>query len=942
MQDAANFKLDVEVSNDDALAGGTAQITVTATLTENGKVPTESYELDFELTGDVSAKFTDTGNEKTSGNATPSNGGVVIKYFTDMKAEQGSVGVHHKFDDGSLVHDDKDFQFDAPDPDKIVLSLDHQTVEAGDGTITATAIATLNDATFTGGGSVNFLLVPEDVNAVFSNDLKEIKVPLDKTTGKANATFTSPLWEMGTCEVWWDLSDENKAHDKKDYTFSAPKLTVTLNPMTTQADGGADAPIVECVDAPAATYVDSSKPAGFTATALFKKPTGDLWTNGGEVLFQFDDQKSAQLAPGQTVTPGDTNQWWVPLGTTDPNKGKASLAFYDTTAESIVLSAYAPDLGRTDGPDYDSGQVNFKNPWHGVSEYDIQYEGQYTSAWIYANGVQQAKLLITLTLIDKNNKPLHDAEMPSAEDVDKVLTLLNYQTGEELIDDDKDKTTIGPWHYTRVENEWRHETVDAKWTYTPRSVAPSNSGKIQLTYYVTGNTPNTSIAFGFSITPTGGQVTSTGTTDTATGILEGQYTEPSPKLTFSQQDTTFDTTCRLRTEQLPTYDVSSLSITGKHVDHTGENDTGPAGGNGTVDTDGNFWRQWDYSIALSQDMKTPDDSQLQLSKCVLDADGVQRMKGNDYCFASRANSYWYIYKGYLWPVNLTVDTTKGGPVVPATTKTGIMNAIGAQDQTYTFPPATSPPTINFTLYMAFQGRTTNENRNDPFNVTLYDQFGNNQTYSFSNNNLVQNYDLTQTFPNSIKGWNPVTVGPRWNKFSTAGPVQPRKLARKGTPGTAWSINLFLCAQNSNNPMYAGKTLNKTWWEAVVGPTYCVTEIWAVTFEGDYRYASTAVTRAGQVVGDNLDKGAALARFDGPYPNALAFVNMDDDVEKWDLMPFRLTPVWSKQCMAIYFLEPGKYVYHASANIGAGTHDTAQLAAFNPSDDSFLWYPVAVN
>jgi hypothetical protein len=321
---------------------------------------------------------------------------------------------------------------------------------------------------------------------------------------------------------------------------------------------------------------------------------------------------SVQVAPNQPGVqpdPSHPGSYDVPIN----DQGEAILSFYDTSLDSGTVSACALDSQGNPASNTDSTPFNFGQARHGVSEADIQYEGgTYGSAWIYANGLQQAK---TLTLVDKNNTAL--TAMPDIEDVYGAVKLLDFKTGVPLHNsDDPNDTTSSVWSYSRKkdEDDWLPETSEPGSGQARHKVAAGDNGTITLTYYVTCTQGGSDVKFGLAIIPTGGQVLDTGQTDQATGVHIGQYETPSPPQYFNQDfDPDFSLTVTLSAKTPLTFDDNSLSTTPKLIH--GGNDNGPVGGG--IDTDDNYWRLWDYTLGFSSKMQALDGTQLKLTKAVL-------------------------------------------------------------------------------------------------------------------------------------------------------------------------------------------------------------------------------------------------------------------------------------------------------------------------------------
>ena len=896
----------VEVINDNQIGDGTSQETAQATVTYKGDKPPEgkTYEVHFELlmSDNDTAIFTDTKTDKTE-DVTDENG-VVTKYFTDSVAETGQLYAYVKMDSGGNPDDQKPFTFNPDEPDHIDLDLQNNGAIAGSGDyITAQVTATKKSKPYLAETTIYYQITPDDNDAQFySTDGqftplgKKTTAKTDPTTGitKPSPQLKSSKWEEGTCHAWWDVSQENKPPAQQNYDFNAPQLQLTFDPLTTQADGSAT--MVDCPDAPAADWLDVNHPAGFTATAKVTKQSDTTpWVNGGDALFTLSGAPNLQLAPNQDGVDNKdlpAGQYYVAIN----DKGQASLSFFDTTKEeSGTVSAYVPDWDDSAASNTDTKSYAFHQAWHGVSEVDIQYDGQYKLAWIYANGVQQAKIFVTLTLVDKNNVAIIDASMPDIADVYGAVKIRNYQTGEEL-----GTGLSNMWSYTQTGcDDWLHETP-MQASLVPREVAAGNNGKIQLTYYVTCSQGGSDVAFGLSVTPTGGQVIVTGETG-ENGLPVGQYVPGCPTQYFTQQHTEITTTATLSAKSPPIYDVkNSLSIVAnqnqKNINDL--NDYGPAGGNSAVDKDGNYWRQWDYTITFSPNMKAWDGTQLQMHKVVLASD----LRAPN-CFAEKANSSFFTYKGYLWPTNIQGAAGMG---------TAMLYAKGAQTQLYTIPSASSPPKIYMTLYMSFAGRPNSDTNGKAVQLTLYDQFANSQTYTFDQTNLPQEYDLDKTDPNSVRGWTPVTVatGKVTESLPSEEPEAPLPTVQRWTGEHVTKLGSVYFYNKNANMMITTSTFNyaKTnWANAFLGTdmTYAPIGIWASTepTEGDSRFASTSKL---YLINDtkrfeycelvNFSDYGDLVFYDYGSPN--------DEIARC-----YLTPIWYNQTIGIVFIKEAKYLYY---------------------------------
>jgi len=98
--------------------------------------------------------------------------------------------------------------------------------------------------------------------------------------------------------------------------------------------------------------------------------------------------------------------------------------------------------------------------------------------------------------------------------------------------------------------------------------------------------------------------------------------------------------------QAPRHDSDNIEVvvSGTHVEHDGENDTGPQNPTGE-EHEGNSWRQFDYTLKL-QNKLTGEPMPLKGASIINSA-----AYASDYSFGERCSGV-YSYKAYLWPINI--------------------------------------------------------------------------------------------------------------------------------------------------------------------------------------------------------------------------------------------------------------------------------------------------
>jgi hypothetical protein len=1005
-KDESDYIVKVVVENDNQVANGTSQIKAIATVTQSdGKTLVPDATVNWSFLDGVIAIFTDSKKSTTTGK-TDSNGQSTVT-FTDTKSETGRVAATAPMPNHDNPEGDASFNFWNAIPEKISLALTPAGgVYADSGQyITAVAKATDNGRPYNlPGQSIHFQLVTGNKDNTqffdkYGSKGQQVTVPIttgDKDPaghGTATAYFKGPMWETGKCEAWWTVDNADKPWDSKPYSINTPPMMVDLQPLTTYADDGKNT-VCECDHAPAAKYVSASQPGGFTFTArVFDKLTNEplqIWKNGGNALFTLPNPGPTAVIPtgsGITQDPNNPAQYWVPISKTN---GRASLSFWDTTWNGTDItgsvSVYVPDLNADKASNTVSATYTLGDPWHGVSSALIQYDGTYQSATIYDNGNNQAKVLVTLILTDRNGELLADDQMPAPATVYGAVKLLNYQTGEEL---GTGGSTI--WKYSQTANEYQNEIpgtasdrlargVATHPSHTPPSIgrADSGNGQIVLTYYVTCNNSGRggSVSFGVQVTPTGGHVDLTGQIDQRTLVKTGTYATGFPAIKYWSGDPKhqFNPLTSLTAKTPPAYTLNMLDIQGSHTPHSNEDDDGQSIDSTTgFDSKDNFWRQWDYRITISNDPQK-NTYGTKLFKCTLaSVFDFNQLTSNNYCFGEQSNSGFYDYKAYLWPTNITqVD----GKTAITTNTSATMSAPAAESQTYTFPSAAGPGDVVYmyvTLYMAYAGRAISQNNNYPVSVFIYDNFGTKALYKFDYSSLPQAYETAaatndSTKPHPLSDWKPLTyVSGGFVERTVALPQKDIPMpaaqdkALRPHPRNKGVISLGLIdlknvqASQGDNPTNDTIITNPSvvpvgGWHIVILDSVSSKATWiqyADADSGNNTYASTTNLFLSNVVDTNYWLTQDPDFPDPPSEAMQQPKTMDRNIvlatgaRDQDSNSFcRFTPIWSQQNTAIVFENTKQYMYYpgnsTSPGYGLDSRPYVYVGAFAKGDAKYQW------
>jgi hypothetical protein len=946
-KDDSGYNVDVRVDPGYQVDDGRSQIKATATVTYNNQ-PVRMTRIDWQiLPGNISAIFTKSGQTTWAG--VTDNNGQCVAAITDTKPGGGQVIAYITLNNGDTPSGQDAFHFVPAVPDAITLELQNDGVYAGSGDyITAVATPMWNGKPYLAAATIDFQLITSptsrtqlyDGNGPNAKGLgKTATVSTDPSTGQATTYIKGPMWETATCDAWWTL--DNPPYAGQAYTINPPPMNVALNPLTTFADDGKNT-VCECSQAPAVHYIDASLPSGFTATATIIDTLDNPpqpWTNGGSAIVTLPSPGPTVIIPdGSGITVGDqVGQYRVPIDTTT---GKVSLSFWADTYQQGSVSVYVPGLDGKPSGNTAIASYAFSNAWHGISSATIDYDAGYHSAWIYANGTQQAKVIVNLTLVDKYGQPLTSDQMPTQDVVYGATTLLSYDTVQAL-----GTGSLSMWTCGRTANEYSKETPTGTFRRAqPR--ADDDDGTVTLTYYVSCNQATSDLTFGLWIKPTGGAVILTGNTDQTTHLPTATYVNGCPAKIYASGHTQLDQQTRLSTRVPPIYTLDLLDVVANPNPHADENDHGPAGSVNAADKEGNYWRQWDYTITISTNPQKNRYGGF-LFKCVLAGDSdYDQLTSNSYCFAETANPTFYTYKAYLWPVN--IDDAEGNPL-PLGGGTATMNAVGAQDQTYTFPPAGGTPLfLNVTLYMSFAGRPTTVDNDNPVNVMFYDNFGTRAHYRFDGTSLPQSYDLSINSgknPPSIPDWKPLTYVA--GSFVASAP-------QKRTAGPPvlqtwegehyWNLGtITLSNVNADSPMTCGPRgwmdfIDNSWREGLLGymgPSASTNVLAsAEPTEGDYRYASTALLYLCNV----SEAWYYMATVQG-ITDVKNLICMTDNRKYDEVSRCQFTPLWYNQTAAVYFVGQS-YLYYPGYETtpfpAAGPNYYNYLLPFIPDSDLFQW------
>jgi hypothetical protein len=535
-----------------------------------------------------------------------------------------------------------------------------------------------------------------------------------------------------------------------------PNLAVALKPLTTLTTDGTTT-VVQIASAPA----DGA--AAFTAKALVSS-NGSPWRQGGYV--QFNVQGSALFtANGESSFNADIGA-----------DGTATASFVDQHIESGTLTAtvYIQSVqGPSDGTSY-----TFIDPWSGLSGVTAAFGGNRSHISIYANGLHQAPLTLALALSSANNTRLTSSNEPSLQDVTGSLRLIDYVSGVGL---SADWNLAEPNDFSKgsadiAAGSWDEAVPQVLDEPAALEAVPSRleAATTSITYYLSNSSrgQTNDLSLGLTVTPTGSVIVKSGEkADDGTWI--GQL-EPAPTISFFQNGQLQGTAARISTLMPLDYSrAGMLSIQGCLVSHSGQNDDGPTTTAADIDDPGNYWRQWDYIVSVSNDVSHRYGTGI--TQCRL---GASQSLPADYAFAERSNIL-YNYKAYFWPINVC---DAGGQALTSTS-TFTMQSTGSRPVTIDCS-GVNQSCLYFTLFCAFGNASVGSFSVYPINVDVFDNFGNSGKFRLNAEAVPQQYDSE-----TLESWQPFV--PRKDDAQVPDQSQPGSNGNATLVSGSYSGNVML-------------------------------------------------------------------------------------------------------------------------------------------------------
>lgn len=363
-----------------------------------------------------------------------------------------------------------------------------------------------------------------------------------------------------------------------------------------------------------------------------------------------------------------------------------------------------PDKGQgyDDGP-YRVPGTNGRNYW--VTMTNVQMTlgapGGVEVGYIFPNGRNQAKITVTITPTDADQKPLSREQMPTLDYVKSCVSAIDYYS---LVSLEKDPQNPG-WAYSLEENTFNHHTFSSG----EEAVIDWDSLKISEP----DDQPASTMTFDIYVTYS----LDRGDQKKFVGLMFKIYDERwgDPIIyTCSNAPTSggalnFNQYVEIRSNPQLIYNKDNVKCIPVNLSSANIDDTWPLNLKG-MEPDSNIWRFWHYEVTLSSPVNAA------LAYCATDYDFQKYDLENGVRFANRYDGL-YKSEAIFWPTNI-VDL-KFNPIPLSDVRNFKFNGghgININNN--------NSKSLYLSVFYEFGKRYKYTIYNTYINMKLYDQYGN--------------------------------------------------------------------------------------------------------------------------------------------------------------------------------------------------------------------------
>ncbi|MBK3744940.1 hypothetical protein G3A39_37725 [Paraburkholderia aspalathi] len=405
---------------------------------------------------------------------------------------------------------------------------------------------------------------------------------------------------------------------------------------------------------------------------------------------------------------------------------------------TAVISNEAYDSASDIGNGYDTSiystpnQKSGRRSWAGISAMALSFDGSTTKAAIYANGLNQAKIFVTMTPTDGNGHGLNADNAPTAAYILNSVYIIDYFDKSEVERNSKKKG----WSFSSDSN------VFGKHTSPLGAISLGSAlGSSEDFYYSYDAANNVQLNCSLYVTCDAGVADIQRTLGIKFEITDEKWGDPivftcSSGPTGSADVSNFSGCVVVTTKQPIQYTTNSLSITADNQSAAGQTDDWPSNDSG-IETASNFWRIWNYKVNINQNLGGQS-----IYKCV--TSNLQKLVTLDDFGNISVDPFekdfdgLYGFVAYCWPTNM-VDVNFKPIDGSDLTNFDVSFADGASQSIVTSIDG-DDNSIYLTIYGQFGGILEHRDTQKCIDFTIYDSFGNSGKFHLNTGSIPTTYN----------------------------------------------------------------------------------------------------------------------------------------------------------------------------------------------------------
>lgn len=725
-----------DLTNNYAIADETQKIKAVVTLLNNNTVyvNTNTYGrvLTLELVSDKAHFVDENGNDKSSiiENASFIEGKCTV-YFVDSLAEGGLITAALKSPDDPTdpATDQRAFSFSTPDPDQITLTLDNSNPVMG-ATIVAKALITNEKQKPLENKSVEFSLISNLGNAYLDPaDTTPTKNSIKTdSSGIASINIKDPTWGAGTITATIVKANTVPLHSSKpfDFAVSGSIHLGNINFTVYQADGENERVTFNQYPACSDTNVIGTSPAANIILYNGASPVGKNFP----VYFWFSGDNSDNISLKSDVK--YDKEMKVYISETDGD-GLVNVSFLSNVPDTYTIN-FRLNTGNEALDKVVSADFKFVDPWASVTNVKLLFSNSTNNANIFNNGINQARLCISMDLIDEKAETLCKNNIPNdiIRNIENYVKVIDYVTGNEVSTSENTS-----WSYSLISNVYEKEfnqnnqiyeydniIIDDDQTYINNI---NSNGRLQIYYYLTYNNKSltNSLRLGLKIFPSGKMIAKSSTGNVGKlASYDPIYLDSSSSDAHNSMNSTINA---IRTKQYDAdaFDMKLVNLATTGIDEHAEDFSKD-----------NCYRYAHYKISLNK-QNYNYTTYIQKYTIIFDPTTNKESYLTDYSFAE-CNSGLYNCKTYLWPNTLYDES--GNKIVDNTSSQYQLSMNAGLYPNRSVNIKTEDDSLYVTVFWEFGTFNHGYKKDMCLNIVATDCYGNTGEFYISTNNTYNVYD----------------------------------------------------------------------------------------------------------------------------------------------------------------------------------------------------------